>query len=335
MDDRHERGSFRRHLATVGFVAAGALILSSSAAVAEPTADEVRAKIEKLQEEHAKLAEKYNQAKQDHDAAKEKLEDLREEKQDTQDKIDGMQDDIRGLANAAYTNADFGSPAYLLSSTGPEEALEQAADLGYLSENQRQSLIEYTEQQEKLEDLTAEAKDTKSEAKDKLEEAEEAKDKAEKKIDKQQDILDDLTAEAAAAANAGVGTGDTGASYTGSASGSAAVALDFAYAQIGDSYSMGATGPDVWDCSSLMQAAWAEAGVSLPRTTYDQVNAGTPVSWDAMQPGDLIFFYDGPSHVGMYVGNNKMVHASNPSKPVAEVELSSYYQSNFHSAVRP
>ncbi|KIH98791.1 glycoside hydrolase, partial [Streptomonospora alba] len=69
--------------------------------------------------------------------------------------------------------------------------------------------------------------------------------------------------------------------------------------------------------------------------TYDQVNAGGSVSWDAMQPGDLIFFYSGPDHVGMYVGGNKMVHASNPRKPVQEVSLDSYYQSNFHSAVRP
>ncbi|GAB3447221.1 C40 family peptidase [Streptomonospora sediminis] len=336
MDERHERGSFRRHLATVGFVAAGALILSTSAAVAEPTADEVRNKIEKLEEEHAELAEKYNQAKQDHDAAKEKLEDLREDKQDTQDKIKGMQDDIRGMANAAYTNADYGSPAYLLSSGGPEAALEQAADLGYLSENQQQDLVEYNNQQEKLDKLTSEAADTEDEAKEKLDEAEEAKDKATKKIDKQQGILDDLTAEEAANATSGVGSGGGGgSSYTGSASGSAGAALDFIYGQIGDSYSLGANGPDVWDCSSLVQAAWSQGGVSLPRTTYDQVNAGTPVTWDNMQPGDLIFFYDGPDHVGMYVGSGKMVHASNPSKPVAEVSLSGYYQNNFHSAVRP
>ncbi|QBI53798.1 C40 family peptidase [Streptomonospora litoralis] len=338
MDERHERGSFRRHLATVGFVAAGALILSTSAAVAEPTADEVRNKIEKLEEEHAELAEKYNQAKQDHDAAKEKLEDLKKDKQETQDKIDGMQGDIRALANAAYTNADYGSPAYLLSSSGPEAALEQAADLGYLSENQRQTLVDYNEEKEKLDDLTAEAADTEDTAKDKLDEAEEAKDEAATKIEEQEDILSDLTAEEAAAATSGVGGGSSGgggASYTGSASGSAGAALDFIYAQIGDSYSLGANGPDVWDCSSLVQAAWSQGGVSLPRTTYSQVNAGTSVSWGAMQPGDLIFFYDGPSHVGMYVGNGKMVHASNPSKPVAEVSLSGYYQSNFHSAVRP
>ncbi|KIH96380.1 glycoside hydrolase, partial [Streptomonospora alba] len=218
------------------------------------------------------LAEKYNQAKEDHDAAQEKLEDLQEDKQDTQDKIEGMQEDVRGLANAAYTNADYGSPAYLLSSGGPADALEQAADLGYLSDNQRQTLEEFTEQKDKLDDLTAEAADTEDEAKDKLDEAEEAKDEAEKKIEKQEDLLNDLTAEQQEAADTGGGTGN--AVNNSNASGGAGAAVDFVYAQIGDAYSMGANGPDVWDCSSLVQAAWAEAGVSLPRTTYDQVNAG-------------------------------------------------------------
>src|SRR5690606_10600936 len=110
---------------------------------------------------------------------------------------------------------------------------------------------------------------------------------------------------------------------------------DFIYAQIGDSYSLGANGPDVWDCSSLVQAAWREAGLSLPRTTYDRINAGTSVSYDNLQPGDLVFFYGGPSHVGMYVGDGKMVHASNPSKPVAEVQMSPYWSGQFTGAIRP
>ncbi|MBB5996989.1 NlpC/P60 family protein [Streptomonospora salina] len=293
----------------------------------------MRDKIGKLEEEHAELADKYNQAKEDHDAAQEKLEDLQEDKQDTQDEIDSMQEDVRGLATAAYTDADYGSPAYLLSSGGPSDSLAQAADLGYLSENQTQTLEEFTEQQDKLGELTAEAADTEEEAQGKLDEAEQAKDEAEEKLDEQQDLLDDLTAEQQESVGIGNGTGN--AVNNSGASGSAGAAVDFVYAQIGDAYSLGANGPDVWDCSSLVQAAWSQAGVSLPRTTYDQVNAGTSVSWDALQPGDLIFFYSGPSHVGMYVGGNKMVHGSKPSKPVMEVSLAGHYRSNFHSAVRP
>lgn len=310
--------------------------MSSGIAYADPSADEVRDKIEKLEKDYSKLAEDYNQAKQDHDASQKKLDEVKSDRGDTQDKLDSMREDVASLASAAYSGVDYSSPSYLMGSGGPDEALEQAADLGYLSQSQQENLDRYLRQKDRLDDLSSEAKDTEKKAEEKLDDAKKAKNKAEEKLDEQQTILDDLTAEERADATSGVGNdGGGGASYTGDASGDARTAIEFAYAQIGDSYSMGANGPDVWDCSSLMQAAWQQGGVSLPRTTYSQVNAGSSVSWDQMQPGDLIFFYDGPSHVGMYVGNGKMVHASNPSKPVAEVSLSGYYQNNFHSAVRP
>ncbi|GAA1077756.1 C40 family peptidase [Nocardiopsis composta] len=349
MDQRRERGAHRRTFATVGFIAAGALLASTAVtgtAFADPSADDVRSKIEKLQEEYAELAEAYNQAKEDHDAAKSKLADIRKERKEVQEKLEDMQSGVRELATAAYSGADYGSVPFLVSSSGPEEALEQASDLGYLSQSQQDKLGNYTEEKDKLDKLEAEADDTEDEAKEKLEEAEEAKSDSEEKIAEQEAILDGLTDEERAQASEGVdggssssgssGGGSTGgASYNGSATGNAKTAIDFIYAQIGDSYSLGANGPDVWDCSSLVQAAWREAGVSLPRTTYDQINAGTSVSYDNLQPGDLVFFYSGPSHVGMYVGDGKMVHASNPSKPVAEVQMSPYWSGQFTGAIRP
>ncbi|GEC09410.1 glycoside hydrolase [Streptomyces spinoverrucosus] len=112
-------------------------------------------------------------------------------------------------------------------------------------------------------------------------------------------------------------------------------ALAFARAQIGKPYVWGATGPDSYDCSGLTQGAWKAAGVSLPRTTYDQVNAGTTVSIAAAQPGDLIFFYDDVTHVGLYIGNGMMIHAPKPGAYVREESV--YYdgESSIHSVVRP
>ncbi|MBX9397014.1 C40 family peptidase [Streptomyces sp. TRM72054] len=112
-------------------------------------------------------------------------------------------------------------------------------------------------------------------------------------------------------------------------------ALAFARAQIGKPYVWGATGPDSYDCSGLTQAAWKAAGVSLPRTTYDQVDAGTTVSIAAAQPGDLIFFYDDVTHVGLYIGNGMMIHAPKPGTYVREESV--YYdgESSIHSVVRP
>lgn len=96
------------------------------------------------------------------------------------------------------------------------------------------------------------------------------------------------------------------------ASGRAAQAMQYAMAQVGKSYVMGATGPSAYDCSGLMLAAYGSAGVGLPRTSQDQFGAGTAVSISDLQPGDLVFYYSGISHVAMYIGNGKIVHASNP-----------------------
>ncbi|MCZ9354397.1 NlpC/P60 family protein [Streptomyces mutabilis] len=112
-------------------------------------------------------------------------------------------------------------------------------------------------------------------------------------------------------------------------------ALAFARAQIGKPYVWGATGPGSYDCSGLTQAAWKAADVTLPRTTYDQVNAGTTVPVSQAQPGDLVFFYDDLSHVGLYIGAGMMIHAPKPGAYVREESI--YYdgEGSIHSVVRP
>lgn len=89
-------------------------------------------------------------------------------------------------------------------------------------------------------------------------------------------------------------------------------ALNFALAQLGKPYIWGGTGPTGYDCSGLMMASWGKAGVSLPRTAAAQYAAGTSVSTSDLQPGDLVFFYPGITHVGMYIGDGKFIHASSP-----------------------
>ncbi|MFE9920280.1 NlpC/P60 family protein [Streptomyces sp. NPDC005774] len=112
-------------------------------------------------------------------------------------------------------------------------------------------------------------------------------------------------------------------------------ALAFARAQIGKPYVWGATGPGSYDCSGLTQAAWKAAGVSLPRTTYDQVEAGTTVAVSQAQPGDLVFFYDDLTHVGIYIGNGMMIHAPKPGTYVREESIFYDGESSIHSVVRP
>lgn len=110
------------------------------------------------------------------------------------------------------------------------------------------------------------------------------------------------------------------------ASGSVASVIAFLKAQLGDAYVMGGTGPNSWDCSGLTQAAFAQAGVSLPRVSQDQSTAGTPVSLDNLQVGDLLYWGSAGSayHVGVYIGNGQYLDAANPSKGVVIQDLSGY-----------
>jgi cell wall-associated NlpC family hydrolase len=118
------------------------------------------------------------------------------------------------------------------------------------------------------------------------------------------------------------------------AGGSAAArtAVSTALAQVGDPYVWAAAGPDAFDCSGLMQYAYAAAGISLPHSSRMQSTMGTPVSRSALQPGDLLFFYSPVSHVGMYIGNGQMVHASTSGSPVKVAPVD--YMPNYNSARR-
>ncbi|WP_329272330.1 C40 family peptidase [Streptomyces sp. NBC_01451] len=155
----------------------------------------------------------------------------------------------------------------------------------------------------------------------------------------QQQAAEQQRQEAAAAARQPTGTSASDTSTASVPDSSYATkaekALTFARAQVGKPYVWGATGPDSYDCSSLTQAAWRAAGVTLPRTTYDQVNAGKTVPLSDIRPGDLVFFYDDISHVGLYIGNGMMIHAPKPGAYVREESIFYDGESTIHSVVRP
>jgi cell wall-associated NlpC family hydrolase len=109
-------------------------------------------------------------------------------------------------------------------------------------------------------------------------------------------------------------------------------AVDTAMAQRGDPYVWAAAGPDAFDCSGLVQYAYAAAGVELPHSSRMQSTMGTPVSRSALQPGDLVFFYSPISHVGIYIGEGQMVHASTFGQPVKVGSVDS--MPNYNSARR-
>ncbi|MFF4782801.1 NlpC/P60 family protein [Streptomyces griseorubiginosus] len=111
--------------------------------------------------------------------------------------------------------------------------------------------------------------------------------------------------------------------------------LAFARSQIGKPCVWGAAGPGSYDNSGLTQAAWKVAGVSLPRTSLGQASTGTAVPLYAMQPGDLVFFHDDFSHVGLCTGNGMMIHAPGPGSSIREESIYPTGESIIRSAIRP
>jgi len=97
--------------------------------------------------------------------------------------------------------------------------------------------------------------------------------------------------------------------------------VKIAYAQIGKPYRYAGAGPDVFDCSGLIMYCYAQVGISLPHSSYMQARCGVPVSYDQLQPGDLVFFH-GYGHVGMYVGGGQYIHAPHTGDVVRVADLS-------------
>lgn len=107
--------------------------------------------------------------------------------------------------------------------------------------------------------------------------------------------------------------------------------VEIAQSKIGAPYVYGASGPNAFDCSGFTSWVYAQVGKQIPRTSQAQVSAGTPVAYNDLQPGDIVSFYGGASHVGIYIGDGKIIDALNSGTPVG-VRTLDYMP--FNNAVR-
>lgn len=107
----------------------------------------------------------------------------------------------------------------------------------------------------------------------------------------------------------------------GGGSGAGATAVQAALSRVGSPYSWGGSGPGAFDCSGLVMWAFQQAGISLPHSSYAMAAGGQPVSLSELQPGDVLSFYSDASHVGLYIGDGMIVHASTYGVPVAVVPM--------------
>ncbi len=115
-------------------------------------------------------------------------------------------------------------------------------------------------------------------------------------------------------------------------SSTAQTVVNAAKSQIGKPYVWGATGPNAYDCSGLVQYAYSQAGKNIGRTTYQQAGAGQHVSVSQAQAGDILMW--GDYHDAIYVGNNQYVHAPQPGQNVTQATISSYFMPGYAIRVR-
>ncbi len=335
---------FRRGTAVLaGLAVAGGLAYGGIAGAApKPTVSQVQAKINQLTTQFDTVSEQLDQASQQLSAAKSKLAGLHARLGTANARFQAAQASVARNAAVAFEDTGSTSVAGVLTSGNPSVVLQQGSMLVELSGNRSAQTRQLGMAASQLADAEQQVQRTESGIKTLKDQLASHKDALGKLIDKEKATLASLTvpeqqtvqANTIGGTGSSTSSGTTVATYTGPTSTQAQKAVAFAYAQLGQPYQWGATGPGSYDCSGLAQAAWASAGVSIPRTTYEQWAALPHVSTSALEPGDLLYM-DGIGHVAIYVGNNEIIDAPQTGSNVEKVPLAGWYASTLVGAARP
>ena len=341
-------------------LACATLVMSlapSLASSADPnlSIEEVTRQVNALNDQASNANENYLSAQINVTNAQQRLSAVQSRINREQASLNRVQKSIGSLASMAYRSGGLDSSLELLLADDPKTFLNKAAALDQLSRGQGTALRRAEAASQRLaQDRLALGQELGT-LKSAQASAASSLSSVNSKARQAQALLDRLTAAdrarylAALAARrassarasrealrtAGSSSdGGGGFSGGGVGSGRAAIAVAYAKAQVGDSYVWGAAGPNSFDCSGLMLAAWRAAGVSLPHQSGAQYGSTSRVSQSELRPGDLLFFYSPISHVGMYIGGGLMVHAANPSSGVEVSSLSGYWSSVYVGAGR-
>jgi cell wall-associated NlpC family hydrolase len=315
----------------------------TAGAAPQPTISQVQAQVNSLQAKVDRIGEQYDAASEQLAAAKSRLTQVNREATLAQQRFNTARRQLTQVAVAAYMDSNQSSVLGLLTSGNPQDVLNQASLVTQVAGMHQAQAAQFLGDAQQLTSVVQQRQRTESGIAAVQKQLAAQKNSMTKLLANKKSTLQSLTAaqQAQVAANT-VGGGGSGSSsagttqatYTGSTSSQGGKAVAFAYAQLGKPYVWGATGPDSYDCSGLAQAAWASAGVSIPRTTYDQWASLPHISSSSLEPGDLLY-YAGESHVAIYVGGGYIIDAPQTGETVQKIPESGWYASNFDGAVRP
>lgn len=292
-------------------------VLAPVSANAAPSLAQVQAKVRQLEEDATSAAEGAQEAKVKLAGLTKTLNGIKAKAEKQGQTVSTLQRSLGTIAIEQYKSGGFGQSFELLFSSDPTLYLSSAGSLEAITRRKSAQLREFEAAQQRLNATTLTVNDKialvaaaqkklaaqSAIALSKLAEAEKLLSKLSKaererlaKLAEDEENADQASSLKAAKSASGV-------------SGRAGVALKYALKQIGDRYVFGAAGMVTWDCSGLTMRAYQAAGVSLPHSSAAQSRMGKKVSFSSLKPGDLLFYGRPVSHVGIYMGGGKMVHA--------------------------
>lgn len=312
---RHARGVTATALSAAAATAA-ATLGGAAPAEAQPEPAATRASVERLLTEAERATEAFNEADERTGALRAELRRTQDRVARGQDRVNTMRGALGALAGAQYRSGGVDPALELIFSSDPEQYLEKAATLDRISLRRAGELNRLTQAQRLLTQERAEAAATLAELTRSRAATARHKRTVEAKLARARALLAALPAGERDAHDRRASRSDRPDLGGTAVSGRAGTAVAAAQRALGKPYVWGANGPGGFDCSGLMQWAYAQAGVGLPRTSQAQRYAGQHVPLSQARPGDLVTYRADASHVGMYVGNGQVIHAPYPGASV-------------------
>ena len=321
-------------------IAGFAVFATGAGASPQPTVAQVQARVNELTTQYDKVTEQLDQADEQLSAAQTRLEQVRVAFRHANAQFQAARTTVAQIAEAAFEDTGATSIAGVLTSNDPSVILQQGSMLMELSGARNaetaqlltdaSQLANIEQEQQRTEDGIAALKIQLTDHKNSLS----------KLIATEQATLDSLTVpeqQTVKSNSIGANGNPTPIVYVGPTGTEADKAVAFVYAQLGCPYVYGGTGPCNlgFDCSGLAQAAWAAAGVAIPRDSYEQWAALPHISLSAIEPGDLLL-YNGEGHVAIYVGDGYIIDAPQTGMDVERIPMSTpWYADNLDGVVRP
>lgn len=351
-DRRHWRSLVGGALA-MAMLAAG-IVVAPSASAAPRDLEQVRDQVRTLQAKAEAATERYNRARNELGDVQATLSSLKKKVKRERSELQQILGAVDDLARSTYTSGGIDASLQVLLADDPSQFLAQAAALDQVANAQSSSLRRTQTARLRLAQSEAAVRDKEAIAKRYRDQMAEAKNEADDRLKEAEAVLASLEAAerrrlaaiaererreslaAASAARRALSGSSSAGGGVPPVSGRAAAAVQYALAQVGDRYVAAAAGPSAFDCSGLTMTAWRQAGISLPHYSYSQWNSTRRIPLSEARPGDLVFYFGGSvHHVGMYIGNGKMVHAANPGAGVRiDAVLGPWYNRYFSGVGR-